>query len=102
MEWATALADAVTHRQQFKVTGGHHLTSNDFLMADALVNLEREQKALTLERTAWLKQQQQYENALQFLEKPEHSLLAKDLDVLLRYQLGERPGNLKTKADKLR
>jgi hypothetical protein len=101
-ERATALAGAVTHGQQFKVTGGHHLTSNDFLIADALVNLEKEQKALTLERKTRLKQRQQYENALPLLEKPENSLLAKDLDVLLRYKLGELPGNLKTKADKLR
>jgi len=100
-ERAAALAGAVTHGQQFKVTGGHHLTSNDFLMADALVNLEKEQKALTLERKARLKQQQQYENALPLLERPEISLLVKDLDVLLRYKLGELPGNLKTKAEKL-
>jgi hypothetical protein len=32
-EMATALAGAVTHGQQFKVTGGHHLTSNDFMVA---------------------------------------------------------------------
>ena len=57
---------------------------------------------MTLERKARLKQQQQYENALPLLEKPEISLLAKDLDVLLRYKLGELPGNLKTKAEKLR
>jgi hypothetical protein len=100
-ERAAALVGAVTHGQQFKVTGGHHLTSNDFLMADALANLEKEQKALTAERKARLKQQQPYENALPLLEKPENSLLSKDLDVLLRYKLGELPGNLKTKADKL-
>jgi hypothetical protein len=98
---ATALAGAVTHGQQFKVTDGHHLISNNFLMADALVNLEKEQKALTLERKTHVKHQQQSENALPLLEKPENSLLAKDLDVLLRYKLGELPGNLRTKADKL-
>ena len=29
-------------------------------------------------------------------------MLSKDLDILLRYKLGELPGNLKTKAEKLR
>ncbi len=102
IERATALAGAVTHGQQFKVTGGHHLTSNDFFIADALGSLEKEQKALTAERKARQKQQQQYENALPLLEKPEISLLSKDLDILLRFKLGELPGNLKTKAEKLR
>jgi hypothetical protein len=102
IERATALAGAVTHGQQFKVTGGHHLTSNDFFIADALGSLEKEQKALTAERRARQKQQQQYDNDLPLLEKPENSLLSKDLDVLLRYKLGELPGNLKTKAEKLR
>jgi hypothetical protein len=36
------------------------------------------------------------------LEKPENSLYAKELDALLRFKLGAMPGNLKTKADKLR
>jgi len=34
------------------VTGGHHVTSNDFMIADALGSLEKEQKALTAERKA--------------------------------------------------
>jgi hypothetical protein len=54
-ERAKALACAVTHGQQFKVTGGHHLTSNDFFIADALGNLAREQKAMAIERKARLK-----------------------------------------------
>jgi hypothetical protein len=33
--------------------------------------------------------------------KPEKDLIVKDLDALLRFKLGELPGNLKTKADKL-
>jgi hypothetical protein len=49
---AKALAGAVTHGQQFKVTGRHHLTSNDFFIADALGKLEKEQKAMTAERRA--------------------------------------------------
>jgi hypothetical protein len=101
LERAKALAGAVTHGQHFKVTGGHHLTSDDFMMADALGCLEKEQKAMTAERKARQKQQQQYEGALPLLEKPENSLLAKDLDILLRFKLGELPGNLKTKAEKL-
>jgi hypothetical protein len=56
---------------------------------------------MTAERKARQKQQQQYEGALPLLEKPENSLLAKDLDILLRFKLGELPGNLKTKAEKL-
>jgi len=101
MERAKALASAATHGQQFKVTGGHHLTSDDFFVADALLQLEKEQKAMTLERRARQKYQQQYENALPLLNKPENTLLSKDLDILLRYKLGELPGNLKTKSDKL-
>jgi len=93
---ARALAGAVTHGQQFKVTGGHHLTSDDFMVADALGNLEKEQKAMTAERRARQKYQQQFESALPLLEKPENSLLAKELDILLRYKLGELPGTLKT------
>jgi hypothetical protein len=99
---AKALIGAVTHGQQFKVTGGHHLTSNDFFIADALGKLEKEQRAMTAERKARQKQKLQYESALPLLEKAESSLLAKDLDVLLRYKLGELPGNLKSKADKLK
>jgi len=99
---ATALAHAVTHGQQFKVTGGHHLTSNDFLIAEAIGSLEKEQKAMTIERKTRQKQQLQYENALPLFEKLDNALLSKDLDVLLRYKLGELPGNLKTKAEKLR
>jgi len=102
IERAMALAGAVTHGQQFKVTGGHHLTSNDFMIADALGSLEKEQRSLTAERKARLAHQQQYESALPLLEKPEISLLAKDLDILLRFKLGALSGNLKTKADKLR
>jgi len=49
-ERAKALVHAVTHGQQFKVTDGHHLTSNDFLTAEAIGSLEREQKAMTMER----------------------------------------------------
>jgi hypothetical protein len=41
------------------------------------------------------------ESALPLLDKQENALLSKDLDVLLRYKLGELPGNLKTKAEKL-
>ncbi len=84
------------------MTGGHHLTSDDFMIADALGNLEKEQKAMTAERRARQKQQQQYESAVPLFEKPENLLLAKDLDVLLRFNLGELPGNLKTKVEKLR
>jgi hypothetical protein len=100
-EKAKALAAAVTHGQQFKVTGGHHLTSDDFMIAEALGNLEKEQKAMASERRARQKQQQQFESARPLLEKPEHTLLSKDLDILLRYKLGELPGNLKTKSDKM-
>jgi hypothetical protein len=100
-ERAMALAGVVTHGQQFKVTGGHHLTSDDFMVADALGNLEKEQKAMTAERRARQKHQQQFESALPSLEKPDNFLLAKELDILLRYKLGELPGALKTKADKL-
>ena len=78
---------------------GHHLTSSDFFIADAIGNLEREQKAMAAERKARLKQQQQYEAALPLLSKPEHTLLSKDLDILLRYKLGELPGNLRTKNE---
>jgi hypothetical protein len=78
------------HGQQFKVTGGHHLTSNDFFIADALEKLEKVQRAMTAERKAQQKQQLQYESALPYL------------DVLLRHKLGELPGNLKSKADKLK
>jgi len=102
IERAMALAGAVTHGQQFKVTGEHHLTSNDFMIAEALGSLEKEQRSLTTERKAQLAHLQQYESALPLLEKPEISLLAKDLDILLRFKLGALPGNLKTKADKLR
>jgi hypothetical protein len=56
---------------------------------------------MTAERKLQLKQQQHYESALPLLEKSENDLRAKDLDILLRYKLGELPGNLKTKADKL-
>ncbi len=101
IERAMALAGAVTHGQQFKVTGEHHLTSNDFMIAEALGNLEKEQKAMASERRARQKQQQQFESARPLLEKPEHTLLSKDLDILLRYKLGELPGNLKTKSDKM-
>jgi hypothetical protein len=99
LERAKALACSVTHGQQFRVTGGHHLTSSDFFIADAIGNLEREQKAMAAERKARLKQQQQYEAALPLLSKPEHTLLSKDLDILLRYKLGELPGNLRTKNE---
>jgi hypothetical protein len=44
-EKAKLLAGTATHG-----TGGHHLTSDDFMLADALGNLEKEQKAMTAER----------------------------------------------------
>ena len=72
------------------------------MIADALGSLEKEQRSLTAERKARLAHQQQYESALPLLEKPEISLLAKDLDILLRFKLGALSGNHKTKADKLR
>jgi hypothetical protein len=74
-----ALTNAVTHGQQFRVTG----------VADAVGKLEKEQKDTTVERKVWQKHQQQYEAALLLLEKPENSLLSKDIDVLLRYKLSE-------------
>lgn len=100
-ERVLALAGATTHGQQFKVTGGHHLTSNDFFMAEEVINLQAEQKAKTAERKARHKQQQQFEHAAPLFNKPEKDLIVKDLDALLRFKLGELPGNLKTKADKL-
>ena len=100
-ERVVALAEASSHGQQFKVTGGHHLTSNDFFLAAEHNKLQAERKTLTAERKARQKQQQQFENAAPLINKPEKDLLVKDLDALLRFKLGELPGHLKTKAEKL-
>jgi len=56
---------------------------------------------MAIERKARLKHQQQYEAAVPLLDKTDNSLLSKELDILLRYKLGELPGNLRTKNEKL-
>ncbi len=56
---------------------------------------------MAIERKARLKHQQQYKAAVPLLDKTDSSLLSKELDILLRYKLGELPGNLRTKNEKL-
>ena len=92
-EQVAALRHAATHGKQFKVTGGHHCTADDFFLAseENIQNAEvqecEKKKKIALDMMNRKVAVDQIRSHPTFLDGSYRGVLRKDLDILLRWKL---------------